>query len=216
MVRSTSSRDPLSSSGASAAGSQTSKFSPTVVPWNSRGATPAIANRLPLTRRVWPSTPGSLPKRVRHSPYEMTIAGSSVGCREAPDLRLEAKRGEIIVGDQQAVRPLDLPRLPEVERHAAKREQIAKRVQPRAQVVVLEPRDAEVHARVGARFHPMKLRRAGHAGERLQQPRLDPGKDDGVDADAGAERHDDHRREQRHARDRAGGVPDVTNRITNH
>ncbi len=133
--------------------------------------------------------------------------------REAPDLRLEAKRGEIIVGDQQAVRPLDLPRLPEVERHAAKREQIAKRVQPRAQVVVLEPRYAEVHARVGARFHPVKLRRAGHAGQRLQQPRLDPGKDDRVDADAGAERHDDHRREQRHARDRAGGVPDVTDGV---
>ena len=84
MVRSTSSRDPLSSSGASAAGSQTSKFSPTVVPWNSRGATPAIANRLPLTRRVWPSTPGSLPKRVRHSPYEMTIAGSSVDAGKRP------------------------------------------------------------------------------------------------------------------------------------
>ena len=120
MLRSSSSRDPFSNSGASAAGSQTSKFSPTVVPWNSRGATAAIAMRLPLTRRVWPSTPGSAPKRVRQSPVRDDDRGIVGGRGEAADLRLEAERAEIVVGDQQAVRPLDLARLPEVERHARK------------------------------------------------------------------------------------------------
>ena len=179
------------------------------MPWNPRGATPMTLRSRPLTRNDSPAAPGRPPslfcQYLVRDDHDWRPPGVQrlLGREEPAERWTQSKGAEIVARDEQPVCTLDPPGRADVCRRHARGNELAKRREPFAHVLVLRPRRARVGSCVGSRLDQVVARRVRHTWQRLEDDRLDPREDHRVDADPDRERQHDDGGDNWHPRYRA-------------